>query len=184
MTDLFGSYQVGLGLITELAGTRAHLVPIDLHGNLLDELFEHLVCQVREQMLYLPEVQSVIVLLQKSNDVSFGMLLDMLLIRPRLWIVNRQEWLNLSHRIYVLNFAKDHLLLTFLILEEGAKEICVLWFVVEQWSSIQLIAENCNALELALIDVTKKEFVFGIWWFQDLQTVWADVFYLLIFRLG
>ena len=134
-------------------------------------------------MLYLPEVQSVIVLLQKSNDVSFGMLLDMLLIRPRLWIVNRQEWLNLSHRIYVLNFAKDHLLLTFLILEEGAKEICVLRFVVEQRSSIQLIAENCNALELALIDVTKKR-EFGIWWFQDLQTVWADVFYLLIFRLG
>jgi hypothetical protein len=134
-------------------------------------------------MLYLPEVQSVIILLQKSNDISFGMLLDIVLIRPRLWIINRQDWLNLSYRIYVLKFAKDHLFLAFLILEEGAKEVRVLWFVVEQWSSIQFIAENCNALELALIDVTKKR-EFGIWWLQDLQTVWANVLYLLVFRFG
>lgn len=154
--------QVLDGLVTELLGAGADLVLVYLHRDLLDELFAHLVGEVGEQVLNLLEVYLILVFLQKSDDVSLRVLLDVGLVNSRLRVAHVLNGLDLPHGVNVLNFSQNDLLdilavfVFLLVLEVGAEEVCVLRLVEEHRRSVELVAQDSDALEQILVDVSKE----------------------------
>jgi hypothetical protein len=93
-------------------------------------------------MLDFSKVESVLVLLEKSDDVSFCMLLDILLVVARLRIVHGLKWFQLANSVKLLYLTHHNLFSSFLILVERTEEVCLLWLMKKDRSSVKLIAEH------------------------------------------
>jgi len=87
-------------------------------------------------MLDFSKVKFVIVFLEEPDDISFCVLLNILLVVSRLRVVDWLERLQLAHRVDILDLSQNDLLRALLVLEEGAEEVSVPRLMVKHRCSI------------------------------------------------
>ena len=56
-------------------------------------------------MLNLPEIDFIIIFLQKSYNICFGVFFDISLVIPWLWVIYVDSRLNLSYRVDILDLS-------------------------------------------------------------------------------
>ena len=83
------------------------------------------------------------------------MLLDEGLIVSRLGIEHRSFWLELAHSINCLDFSQDDFAAAFLVLNEGAEEISVLWLMKEDGRLVEFVAQCGYALVILEINISQ-----------------------------
>lgn len=155
LANLLWGDQVLERLVADLLGAGADLVSVDFDWKFFDKLLEHLVCQIGEEVLDLPEIQFVIVFFQKSYDVSLWVVFDVGLVVTRLWVEHWFDGLDLANWVHILNFPQYDFLTLVLILEHRAEEVRVWQSMEEDRCLIQLITQYSNPVEHRFIYIPK-----------------------------
>ena len=122
-----------------------------------------------------------VVLLEEPNDVRLRVLLYVVLVVAALRVEHFHLGLNLANGVHPLDLAQIDLPTTLLVLENRAEEVGPPRLLVGNWRLIKFIAQNCDALVQALVDVA-QEVKFLVLGLQNLVAKWSDVLEFSIAR--
>jgi hypothetical protein len=152
LTDVFWGDQLPKLLILAFLRQETRLVSINFNIDLFDYFLENLIIDIGKELVQLREVDMILILLQKADDICLSPSLDKVLVSSTLRIIDFHVslWLNLAHKVDLLKLSHKNLIFTILILMHDTQEIVLMSLMIENWAIIHIVFKNSDTFSLVI----------------------------------